>query len=902
MEKKIGIFTAFVLILIVFLFLSYPVKASWIDDILSPFQFLFEAIFPSSPEILEAKIEPIKVEPSDYMIITAKIKDKYGIENVKANMAGIELINLTLISGDNKEGIYQASWFVHSVEIGKTYNATIIAKNVKGKESFFVLQFHDDPVFCCRRQINGSGPSGLIRITLDTASLISQGKMRTDCGDIRFTDSKAFDSAFWTRNFSYNLQGCWLQNWNYRKPITISNTGSALTDYQVLINLDTATLVFQGKMRSDCGDIRFTDSDGSTLLNYWLESGCNSASTKLWVKVPNIPANSNKTIYIYYGNPSATSTSNGAAVFLWFDDFSTNTLNNYVVWNWRSNVAGSASITSGYLSMGANNLIIPKNLNVIDASARANVWNDCSATTRRVSIGIREQFNTSGEGTTTYSYHWQATMYGDSYLTNGLYLGIYLNDGSLGTDTSTIPPCQTFVNMEIAVVGTTIKAFYQGSQKFSVTATNYASGNVTLICGYSNCRFDNLIVRKYTSPEPTISIGNEETGTIFYVEVPSGVTSFYAYYGNPSVTSISNSSISGWQYRRPITINNTLNSNNLTDYQVLVTINTQNLISQNKMRDDCGDIRFTDSDGSALLNYWLEYGCNSTDTKIWVKVPYIPASSTKTIYVYYGNSYATSASNGNNTFVLFQSFDNQSTPPDWSEVTKTFGGCGGYCGQPTAVRPVPNNTNNIYGSLSYIAGFDTYSPLLTAQGRSDGSSYVYSLAQEMLNYSSQIPTGNYIVKFKVKLVENLNCPYQTAVRSGIIINDTLYRIHLSNCASYPNWYEEGMSGATYPYSSQIQLDQITTPNVWYNESFNLINSAINKLTILVQTGTAVQGATTTSRGKFNYDVLYIRKYTSPEPTISIGSEELTATMGPEETWIRISGMLITGGGGNLKIK
>jgi hypothetical protein len=108
-----------------------------------------------------------------------------------------------------------------------------------------------------------------------------------------------------------NTAGCVLNSqWGYRKPITISNSGSsALTYYQVLVTLDTSSLISTGKMRSNCGDIRFTDSDGSTLLNYWLESGCNSANTKIWVKVPYIPASSTKTIYVYYGNPSATSTS-----------------------------------------------------------------------------------------------------------------------------------------------------------------------------------------------------------------------------------------------------------------------------------------------------------------------------------------------------------------------------------------------------------------------------------------------------------------------------------------------------------------------------------------------------------------------------------------------------------------
>jgi hypothetical protein len=100
-----------------------------------------------------------------------------------------------------------------------------------------------------------------------------------------------------------------LVGWSYRRPITISNSGGALTDYQVLVTLDTQSLISAGKMRSDCGDIRFTDSNGSTLLNYWIESGCNTASTKIWVKVPSIPASSSKTIYVYYGNPSATSAS-----------------------------------------------------------------------------------------------------------------------------------------------------------------------------------------------------------------------------------------------------------------------------------------------------------------------------------------------------------------------------------------------------------------------------------------------------------------------------------------------------------------------------------------------------------------------------------------------------------------
>ena len=122
-----------------------------------------------------------------------------------------------------------------------------------------------------------------------------------------------------------------LKAWKCKKAITINNTSNsnALTDYQVPISLDTASLISAGKMRSDGGDIRF--ADGATLLNYWVESGINTASTKIWVKVPSIPASSTKTIYVYYGNPSATSLSNGTATFDFFDDFEDGDYNG---WTW----------------------------------------------------------------------------------------------------------------------------------------------------------------------------------------------------------------------------------------------------------------------------------------------------------------------------------------------------------------------------------------------------------------------------------------------------------------------------------------------------------------------------------------------------------------------------------------
>ena len=116
-----------------------------------------------------------------------------------------------------------------------------------------------------------------------------------------------------------------LSEWSFIRPVSISNYGEDLTNFQVSVELDTETLILDEKMNNDGGDIRFIDADGVTILNYWIESGMNTISTKIWIRIPAIPSG-NKTIYIYYGNSSVSSQSNGDNVFDFFDDFLGNSI------------------------------------------------------------------------------------------------------------------------------------------------------------------------------------------------------------------------------------------------------------------------------------------------------------------------------------------------------------------------------------------------------------------------------------------------------------------------------------------------------------------------------------------------------------------------------------------------
>lgn len=119
---------------------------------------------------------------------------------------------------------------------------------------------------------------------------------------------------------------------------------------------------------------------------------------------------------------------------------------------------------------------------------------------------------------------------------------------------------------------------------------------------------------------------------------------------------------SSWHYRRAITVVNS-SSTDLKTYQSKVVLTSSNL-NFSKAKIDGSDLRFTSSDGVTLIDYWIEsYNSSSQLATIWVEVPSIPASSSATIYVYYGNAVASAASNGLATFVGrgFENFEAYNT-------------------------------------------------------------------------------------------------------------------------------------------------------------------------------------------------------------------------------------------------
>lgn len=285
-------------------------------------------------------------------------------------------------------------------------------------------------------------------------------------------------------NFANSGGGNWATG--YYRSIKITNsTGSALTDYCVKITLTTATLGNPyANIKADGSDIRFALSDKYTeLINYWIESWDNAGDSIVWVKIPPLPAG-DSFIYMYYGNVSATAVSSATDTFVFYDDFSTDTRSNYSVAMFNNN--GTLSVTQEWSSAspsykreytnaaGSGQAFIYQSIGSGHSgthrlTVRAKVY--CSdGFLGRVCVGVADQNTVRQAWDDKFSdgYVFRTSFWG---LTNEVWYTFNLN-GSLSPDTT----------------------YYYGTYLYDPTSP-----------GYYRIDVDYAIIRKYASPEPTVS-------------------------------------------------------------------------------------------------------------------------------------------------------------------------------------------------------------------------------------------------------------------------------------------------------------------------------------------------------------------------------------------------------------
>ncbi len=107
---------------------------------------------------------------------------------------------------------------------------------------------------------------------------------------------------------------------------------------------------------------------------------------------------------------------------------------------------------------------------------------------------------------------------------------------------------------------------------------------------------------------------------------------------------------SRWGFRQAITLTVTSSASDISKLQTLVTINTSALITAGKLQSACQDLRFTSNVGVALP-YYIDSGCNTTTTKVWVQADLVPKNTTAyVLYMYYGNNSAVAGSDQSTTY------------------------------------------------------------------------------------------------------------------------------------------------------------------------------------------------------------------------------------------------------------
>ncbi len=230
-----------------------------------------------------------------------------------------------------------------------------------------------------------------------------------------------------------------------RRKLTIDQTkvDADLTDFPVLVKLTSANFDF-AKANADGFDIRFTSSDGSTLLKYERERHDNTNSlAEYWVKVPVVDDTVDTDFYIYYrttdttdgADPTNVWDANHLAVYH-LKDITTSAIDDSTTVNDGTKKAANEPIeTDGKIAKaqdvdGTNDRIIFAN-NIIGTGAfTLEVWFKTDTITGDWHAIMGRLSNTSSTGT------------GLIQLNNALY-GIYNGSGSTAWESYLTTPIET---------------------------------------------------------------------------------------------------------------------------------------------------------------------------------------------------------------------------------------------------------------------------------------------------------------------------------------------------------------------------------------------------------------------------------------------------------------------------
>lgn len=339
----------------------------------------------------------------------------------------------------------------------------------------------------------------------------------------------------------------WDSAWGFARTISVSTGPNApfngYNGYSVVFRMDTSDA---SRFLANCDDLRIVYWDGSA--NVELDRvvyGCGTASTEIWFSlqsdIPDSSVDSN--YFVYYGNPSAGSPPDDPlAVYLWWDDFSTDpfavgsprysrtkavdihgtgyALPSYDSGNQRVTFDTGDNVTSDFYVNNAAFAAAEQ-----DVLIQADHWADLNYPTNATDTIVARVDVLSTSSSHVYLHF----SHGSYSVSPGCSIDSWSNgerNRLCGPpDPVPVPEYWAFTTLETwtwATYGTSHTFWRDAGTVYASpdpagrtawltgTLTSPQAGYVGLAPAQSRGYWDNLIVRRYTDPEPNLGLSAEE--------------------------------------------------------------------------------------------------------------------------------------------------------------------------------------------------------------------------------------------------------------------------------------------------------------------------------------------------------------------------------------------------------
>ena len=275
------------------------------------------------------------------------------------------------------------------------------------------------------------------------------------------------------------------------------------------------------------------------------------------------------------------------------------------------------------------------------------------------------------------------------------------------------------------------------------------------------------------------------------------------------------------------------------------------------MQNDFADIRFTwintTEDTEYEIDYWIESQNDGINVTLWAEVPVIYNETTNTtINVYYGNNSGSvsSASNGTNTFIWFDNFEDNDVS-DWTI-----------------------KANAVVSSTQAI---DTYSLKLDHLSTAGGDGTVYS-------FGSTYNEG--VIEFELWRDSSASYYWLTVLGNNPTgVGDAYWFATETSVQSYAMQYYDG-SYLDYSSGSHSTISDTWIKHTYkYDKDSDYVEAFENDVSLGTGTRKADETINLIKFTSYNnadllgyLDNIRLREYSQTEPTYTIGAEETSNTV------------------------